>query len=137
MCNQSTNQPINQSIYQPTNQSITERTVRVGEPDVIHQTSWRKSTDECSGRPKAFGQHCAPKEANATLVRTKQGSMLLPNACIKGAIKQKVLIFDSVPVTMATDALTCEWLLMLGTQSSRHMPHIYIRHRSWHAEHQS
>ena len=65
------------------------------------------------------------KEAKATLVRTKQGSMLLPNACIKGAIKQKVLIFDSVPVTMATDALTCEWLLMLGTQSSRHMPHTY------------
>ena len=27
------------------------------------------------------------KEANATLCRTKQGNMLLPNACIKGAIK--------------------------------------------------
>ena len=33
--------------------------VWVGEPDVIYWTSWRESTDECSGRPKAFGQHCA------------------------------------------------------------------------------
>ena len=32
------------------------------------------------------------KEANATLVGTKQDSMLLPNARIKGAIKQKVLL---------------------------------------------
>ena len=27
------------------------------------------------------------KEADATLIRTKQGSMLLPNACVMGAIK--------------------------------------------------
>ena len=33
-----------------------EFTVRVGEPDVAHQTSWLESTSECSGRPKAFGQ---------------------------------------------------------------------------------
>ena len=31
------------------------------------------------------------KEANATLVITKQGIMLLPNACIKGAIKKHIL----------------------------------------------
>ena len=39
-----------------------------GEPDVTHRTSWRESTGNCSGRPKAFGQHCAETEqgANAT-----------------------------------------------------------------------
>ena len=48
------------------------------------------------------------KEASATLVRTKQGSMLLPHACIQGAIKPKaLLIFNSIRVAMATDALTC------------------------------
>ena len=50
------------------------------------------------------------KEANATLVRTNPGIMLLPNACVKGAIKQKVLlIINSIHVAMATDALTCGW----------------------------
>ena len=39
------------------NQSM-EFTVHVGEPDVTHRTSWFASTGECSGRPKAFGQHC-------------------------------------------------------------------------------
>ena len=34
------------------NQSM-EFTVRVGEPDVTHWTSWLESTGECSGRPKA------------------------------------------------------------------------------------
>ena len=32
------------------------------------------------------------KEANATLVGTKQDSMLLSNALLKGAIKEKVLL---------------------------------------------
>ena len=83
------------------------------QPDVTHRTSWRESTGEYSGRPKAFSQHCAPKEANVTLVRTKQGSTLLPNVCIKGEIKQTVLLISKVftsiniHVAMATDALTC------------------------------
>ena len=48
------------------------------------------------------------KEANATLVRTKQGIMLLPNACIKRAIKQKVLlIFNSIHVAFI-DKVSCQ-----------------------------
>ena len=47
-------------VHQHINQSM-EFTVRVGEPDVTHRTSWLESTGECSGRPKVFGQHCAPK----------------------------------------------------------------------------
>ena len=35
------------------------------------------------------------KEANAALVMTKQVSMLLPNACIKGAIKSKCCSFST------------------------------------------
>ena len=31
------------------------------------------------------------QEANATLVRNKQGAVLLPDVCMQGAIKQKVL----------------------------------------------
>ena len=45
-------------------------------------------------------------EATATLVRTEQDSMLLrmPNARIKGAIKQKVLLtFNSIDDAMASD----------------------------------
>ena len=90
-----------------------ESTVWVGEPGVTHRTSRHESTGECSGRPKAFGQDqtviALQKEGNATLVRTKQDSMLLPNACIKGEMKQKVLlIFNCIHVAMATDVLTCQ-----------------------------
>ena len=70
---------------------------------------------ECSGRPKAFGQHCAASRGECYLAiglessgRTKQGIVPLPKACIKGAIKQKVLLmFNRIHVAMATDALTC------------------------------
>ena len=64
------------------NQSM-ELTVRVGEPDVTHRTSWRESTGECQRHLVSIALQ---KEANATVafVRTKQGIMLLPNACIKG-----------------------------------------------------
>ena len=98
-----------------------EFTVRVGEPDVAHRTSWPESTGECSGRPKVFKPNLVysskslvsialQKEANAALIGTKQDSMLLPNDRVKGAIKQKVLfIFNSIHVAMATDALTCGW----------------------------
>ena len=48
------------------NQSM-EFTVRVGEPDVAHWTSWLESTGECSGRPKAFGENCAPKRGECYL----------------------------------------------------------------------
>ena len=36
-------------------------TVRAGEPDVTHRTSWPGSTGECSGRLEVIGQHCALK----------------------------------------------------------------------------
>lgn len=42
------------------NQSI-QRTVGGGEPDVIHRTSWRESTGECSERRQTFGYLCALK----------------------------------------------------------------------------
>ena len=63
-----------------------EFTVQFGEPDVTHRISWPERTGDCSGRSKVFGQ--LQKEANATLVGTKQDSNLLANACIEGAIKQ-------------------------------------------------
>ena len=44
-----------------------EFTVRAGEPDVTHRTSWRESTGECSGRPTAFGQYYAPERGKCYL----------------------------------------------------------------------
>ena len=58
-----------------TNQSM-EFTVRVAEPDVTHWTSWRESTGECSGRPKAFGQHCAPQRGECYQIQVMLNCML-------------------------------------------------------------
>ena len=62
-------------------------TVQGGEPYVTHGTSWPGSTGECSGRPKTLVSIALQKEANATLVGTKQNSMLLSDALVKGAYR--------------------------------------------------
>ena len=54
---------------------------------MTHRTSWPESTGESSGHLISIALQ---EEANAILVGPKQDSMLLYNALVKGAIKQKV-----------------------------------------------
>ena len=84
-------------------------TVRVGEPDVTHRTGLKAQVN-VMGDQRCLVSIALQKEANAALIGTKQDSMLLPNARVKGAIKQKVLfILNSIHVAMATDVLTYGW----------------------------
>ena len=68
--------------------------VRGGEPYVTHRTSWPESTGESSGHLVSIALQ---QEANAILVGTKQDGMLLYNALVKGAIKQKSVAHPEDP----------------------------------------
>ena len=66
-----------------------EFTVRAGEPDVTHRTSWPESTGECNGRPKVFGQHCAPKRGECCLDRNQTRQYAAAECSSKGGNQTK------------------------------------------------
>ena len=60
---------------------------------MTHRTSWPESTGGSSGHLISIALQ---EEANAILVGPKQDSMLLYNALVKGAIKQKVWLIRRI-----------------------------------------
>ena len=82
---------------------------------MTHRTSWPESTSDVVGDQRYLVSIALQKEANATLVWTKQVSMLLSKAHVtvspcEGAIKHKVLlVLNSIHAAMATNALSRGW----------------------------
>ena len=68
---------------------------------MTHRTTWPEAQVNV-GDQRHLSSIAQQKEANATLVGTKQDSMLLSNFLLKGAIKKKVLlILNSIQVATA------------------------------------
>ena len=99
-------------MIQHVNQSINGIDSQLGEPDVRvkAQVNSQVNSIECNGRPQTFGQHRAPTRGECYFGQDQTRQHAAVSWCIKGAIKQKVLlIFNSIHVAMATDALTSGW----------------------------